>query len=76
VPTPPARNNLAEKRYATLILRLVLDQHGRLIYGELVDVASGLPDRFVAWRGLIRTVRAWLTSQEQTGTSDDPQKSA
>jgi hypothetical protein len=74
VPTPPAGNNLAGKRNATLILRLVLDQQGRLMHGELMDVAGGPPDRFVAWRGLIRTVRAWLTSQEQAEASDDPQK--
>jgi hypothetical protein len=76
VPTPPAENNLAGKRNATLILRLVLDQRGRLMHGELMDVAGGLPDRFVAWRGLIRTVRVWLTNQEEEGASDDPQKPA
>lgn len=76
MPTTPAENNLAGKRNATLILRLVLDQRGRLMHGELLDVAGGLPDRFVAWRGLLRTVRAWLTSQEQTETSDDPEKPA
>ena len=71
MPIPPAGNNLSGKRNATLILRLVLDQRGRLMHGELMDVARGLPDRFVAWRGLIRTVRAWLTCQEQEGASDD-----
>ena len=76
MPRPLAENNLAGKRNATLILRLVLDQQGQLIYGELLDVAGGLPDRFVAWRGLIRTVRAWLTRQAQAGAADDPQKPA
>jgi hypothetical protein len=76
VPTPPAGNNLSGKRNATLILRLVLDQHGRLMHGELIDVVGGLPNRFVAWRGLIRTVRAWLTRQVQAGASDNPQKPA
>ena len=71
MPRPLAGNNLAGKRNATLILRLVLDQHGRLMHGELMDVAGGLPDRFVAWRGLIGAVRAWLTSQAQARTSDD-----
>jgi hypothetical protein len=62
---------LGEKRYATLILRLVLDQQGRLMHGELVDVVSGFSNRFVGWRGLIRTVRAWLADQEKEGVSDD-----
>jgi hypothetical protein len=76
VSKPPAGNNLAGKRNATLILRLVLDQRGHLMYGELVDVAGGPPDRFVAWRGLIGVVRTWLRNQEQEGVSDDLQKRA
>jgi hypothetical protein len=63
VPTPPEGNKLAEKQYATLILRLVLDQQGRLLYGELVDVAGGQPKWFAGWRGMISAVRAWLNRQ-------------
>lgn len=65
---------LGEKRYATLILRLVLDQQGRLMHGELVDVAGGFSNRFVAWRGLIHALRAWLTYQEKEGLSEDLEK--
>ena len=71
MPTPPAGNNLAGKRNATLILRLVLDQRGRLMHGELLDIANGLPDRFVAWRGLIGAIRTWLSSQAREGVSKD-----
>jgi hypothetical protein len=63
VPILPAENNLARKHNATLILRLVLDERGRLVHGELVDVADGLSNRFVTWRGLIGAVRSWLTRQ-------------
>jgi hypothetical protein len=71
VPTPPEGNKLADKQYATLILRLVLDRQGRLLYGELVDVAGGPPQRFAGWRGLIRAVQVWLTSQTEAGASEE-----
>jgi hypothetical protein len=63
VPILPEGTTLAEKRYATLILRLVLDKQGRLLYGELVDVEDGHPAHFSGWRGLINAVRVWLTRQ-------------
>jgi hypothetical protein len=56
-----------EKRQVTLILRLVLDGQGRLQYGEAVDTEARSQGRFVGWRGLTRTVRAWLARQEHTG---------
>jgi hypothetical protein len=55
-----------EKRQVTLILRLVLDARGRLQYGEAVDTEARSQGRFVGWRGLTRTVRAWLARQEHT----------
>jgi hypothetical protein len=63
VPILPEGTTLGEKRYATLILRLVLDRQGRLLYGELVDVEDGHPDHFSGWRGMISAVRVWLKSQ-------------
>jgi len=63
MPNPADENKLVEKRYATLILRLLLDRQGALIHGELVDVGGGLPARFVGWRGLIGAVRTWLKNQ-------------
>jgi hypothetical protein len=56
-----------EKRSVTLILRLVLDGRGRLEYGEAVDTEARSQGRFVGWRGLTRTVRAWLARQEEPG---------
>ncbi len=67
VSNPSNENKLAEKRYATLILRLLLDRRGALIQGELVDVAGGQPARFVGWRGLLHALRAWLNRQVQSG---------
>ena len=53
-----------------MVLRLVLDKHGRLMHGELVDVEGTLQRRFKGHHGLTQAVRAWLTSQEQHGTFD------
>jgi hypothetical protein len=58
---------LVEKQPVTLILRLVLDGQGHLQYGEALDVEARSQGRFVGWRGLIRTVRAWLARQEGSG---------
>ena len=46
-----------------------LDGQGRLIQGELVDVAGGRPQRFVGWQGLTRSVRDWLQHKEKAGDS-------
>jgi hypothetical protein len=63
----PHGGPLVEKRAVTLILRLVLDANGRLQYGEAVDTEARSQGRFVGWRGLTRTVRAWLARQERAG---------
>ncbi|MFL5802979.1 MAG: hypothetical protein ACJ8CR_14730 [Roseiflexaceae bacterium] len=71
MPTSTDENHLAEKHYVTVVVRLVLDEHGRLIHGELIDVASVIGVRFSGWRGLIRAVRSWLAQQSSKETSDD-----
>ena len=65
---------LSEKRHVTVILRLVLDARGRLEHGEIVEAEGTLRGRFVGWRGLTRTLRAWLASQEQHGVQDRASK--
>jgi len=56
---------LARKHYVSVVLRLVVDRRGRLVYGEIVDM-TGKPDgRFLGWRGLTQAVKAWLSSQAQ-----------
>jgi len=62
-------SNLSDRRYVTVVLRLLLDKRGRLIHGELVDTAGALQERFVGWRGLLRAVKTWLMQQEQKGTA-------
>ena len=62
---PPAENHLADRRYVSVVLRLVLDRHGQMIHGEVVGDATTRPTRFSGWRGLTRALQAWLTRNEQ-----------
>ncbi len=57
------------KHEVTLILRLVLGADGRLEYGEALDTEARSQGRFAGWRGLTRTVHAWLARQERTPDS-------
>lgn len=70
MPTPPNGNHLTDKRYITIVLRLAVDEHGRVTHGQLVDVANGRKQRFVGWRGLVQVVRGWLGGQEQESRFD------
>jgi hypothetical protein len=70
---PPAENHLADRRYVSVVLRLVLNQHGQMIYGEVVGDATTRPARFRGWRGLTRAVQVWL-AREHDGIDDAPPK--
>jgi hypothetical protein len=65
-------SDLAKQHYATLILRLMLDPHGRLIYGEIVEVGNTRQEHFVGDQGLIQAVRMWLSQHEQDCAKIDP----
>lgn len=70
--TPSDEEKLGEKRYATLIVRLVLDQRGYVIYGELIEATSPFRMPFIERRGLMRLLRAWFASQVLPPTPDIP----
>ena len=69
---PPAENHLADRRYVSVVLRLVLDRHGQMIHGEVVGDATTRPARFSGWRGLTRAVQVWLAGQEQHDPDTPP----
>jgi len=69
---PPAENHLADRRYVSVVLRLVLDKHGQMIHGEVVGDATMRPARFSGWRGLTRAVQVWLAGQEQHDPDTPP----
>lgn len=60
---------LADTRYTTFILRLVLNDRGQIVRGELIDVASSQAQRFKNWNGLIRTLSN--RCKEQSEQTDD-----
>ena len=65
-------NDLTEQHYATLILRLILDRHGRLVYGDMMDAANTRQEHFVGNHGLFQAVRTWLAQQEDDRSCSDP----
>ena len=65
MPTGHAPEEIAGKRYVSLILRLLLDERGGLVYGEVVDLQARMRGRFAAWRHLARTVRAALAKNQE-----------
>jgi hypothetical protein len=73
LPQPPAENHLADRRYVSVVLRLVLDQHGQMIHGEVVGNANTRPARFSGWRGLTSALQAWLMRHAQDGAADEPE---
>lgn len=60
---------LADKQYVTRVLRLVLDQRGRFLYGQLVDAEGVDLGRFNRWRDLLPLLRA---SVEAADGGDGP----
>lgn len=60
----PQKNHLSDKRYVTVIVRMVIDRRERLVHGEVVDVDGNAQGRFDGWREMIHTVRDYLTNQE------------
>ena len=63
---PANTDDLKNRTYLSLVLRLTLDQGGRLIQGELVDTTDTLRQRFTTLSGLNEAVAGWLKRQEQT----------
>jgi hypothetical protein len=72
VPQPDDPEHLSGKYHLTMLVRLLLDSRGQLVYGELVDVPSGRPGgRFAAWSDFERSVRSWV---DEHGLQDKPRR--
>jgi hypothetical protein len=59
LPTPLA-DDFGDNRYVTLIARLLLDERGVLLQGELADVEGTPIVRFSGEDGLLEAVRSCL----------------
>jgi hypothetical protein len=71
LPQLPAENHLTDRRYVSVVLRLVLDHQGQLVHGEIVGDANTRPTRFRGWRGLTGALQTWLNKQD--GTTEEPE---
>lgn len=58
---------LQEKRYVTVILRLLLDKHGELVHGEVADMDGRVGPRFGSWDTLAAAVDSWLAATPPGG---------
>ena len=67
VASPADDNDLVNRHYVTLIVRLTVDHHGQLVRGEMVDATNTFHERFIGGNGLIGAVQAWLARQERDG---------
>jgi hypothetical protein len=64
-------DNLKNRYYLSLVVRLTLDQAGRLIHGELLDTTDTLRKRFTTLAEMNETVAVWLKQQELTNGKQD-----
>jgi hypothetical protein len=64
VPVNSSGEQLSSKRYVIVLLRLIVDETGRLVQGEVVDVQGRSLGHFGGRRSLRRTPRAALASQD------------
>ena len=58
MPPHPSDDRLADHRYVTVVVRVLVDRRGKLVYAEVVSDGRGEPRRIGQWRELARTVRA------------------
>jgi hypothetical protein len=67
----PGPDALADRRQLVVVLRLVADTTGRLLYGEVIDVETGPTGRFVGWRGMTSAVRTWVARELEEPSDPD-----
>ncbi len=63
----PSGDRLGDTYNITVLLRLVLNQHGNLRYGEIVDQEGRPQGRFLEWSGMTREIEDWLADQPLEG---------
>jgi hypothetical protein len=63
---------LADASPITLILRLVLNKHGEVVRGEMIDINSQVTRRFRGCDGLIQTLTTWSDQQRSKPQTHRP----
>ncbi len=65
-------DKLGDTHNVTVLVRLVLNQHGNLRYGEIVDQEGRPQGRFQEWSGIAREIKDWLADQPPQDSLDFP----
>lgn len=60
MPSPSSVERLADQRYLTVLLRLVLNAQNELVYGEIINSAGDVCDRFQQWERILALVQLCL----------------
>ncbi|MBA3946483.1 MAG: hypothetical protein H0X37_18200 [Herpetosiphonaceae bacterium] len=61
---PVPEEQLAAQHYVTVIMRLLVDQRGRLVHGEIIDLQSPTQRPFNGWRGLLHALHRLIAGTE------------
>ena len=72
MPGPPVPDPFDGATHVFVVVRLTVDQHGQLKYGEVVDGLARSWGRFNTWCGMIRGMRAYLMSFATVTTVNEP----
>jgi hypothetical protein len=64
-------DDLVDRQQVVLVLRLTLDRHAHLRYGELLDAGARRQGRFMTLSEMSRAVQQWLYRQQQDRSCDD-----
>lgn len=57
---------LGDKQLRTVIVRLVLDRWGALLYGEVVDTEGRARSRAHDWQGILAAIQAFVAPNRGT----------
>ena len=61
--SPRSPEHLSDGHYATVVLRVVVNERSQIIQGELIDTITAQTIHFKHWRGLIQALSHWSKSQ-------------
>jgi hypothetical protein len=67
----PAVNNLADKYYLTLVIRLLVDQQGKLQHGDVVDLSEKRVGQFRKLEVIPSLVTRWLNAWARGQSAPD-----
>lgn len=70
MPDDAENNNLGDKRYVTLVVRLLVNKEGIVDHGSLVDLNEDLVGRFRRLEEITDVIYHWLHTQIRPNLPD------